>query len=109
MNLLKKWFLYQEEFFNIFIILTYVLLIISYLGFLKSAPNYLNDVNYYIKIYICLFLIIRFNPFARITEFTNLDRKIAFSSGLLILTTTVLNQYLVDTTEKIKNTIIDKF
>ena len=36
----------------------------------------------------------RFNPLRTHYEFTDLDRKIAFSAGAFILTTTALNQYL---------------
>ena len=99
---------YQNDAFTVFIILTYSVYILSAIGISKTAPAYLDDFDYYVKIYISLFLLWRFNMFRKI-EFNELDRKIAFSSGLLILTTTILNQYLVNTTEKIKNTIIDKF
>ena len=37
----------------------------------------------------------RFHPFRTNYEFTDLDRKIAFSAGLFILTTTALNEYLL--------------
>jgi hypothetical protein len=44
----------------------------------------------------------RFNPLRTHYEFTDLDRKIAFSAGAFILTTTALNQYLVEFKDKIK-------
>jgi hypothetical protein len=94
---------FQEYFFNSFIIITYILLILSFLGLSDSAPKYLNTLDYYIRIYICLFLIWRFNPLRSNYEFTDLDRKIAFSAGAFILTTTALNQYLVGFQEKIKS------
>ena len=69
-------------------------------------PNYyLDTMDYYIRIYICLFLMWRFNPLREKPEFTELDRKIAFSAGAFILTTTALNQYLVKFKEIIKNMI----
>jgi hypothetical protein len=91
----------QEKLFDIFIIISWILVVISALGFSQDASKFLQDLDYYVRIYICLFLIWRFNPFKRHYEFTNLDRKIAFSAGMFILTTTALNQYL----EKFKNTI----
>lgn len=91
----------QEKFFNIFIYTSYSLIILSALGLSKTAPKYLNDLDYYVKIYICLFLIWRFNPFVH-TVFTNLDKKIAFSAGLFILTTSALNTYF----SNIKNEVI---
>lgn len=84
----------QEILFNIFIVVTYLLIIISSFGLSDSAQKYLKMLDYYIRIYVCLFLMWRFNPFRSYYEFTNLDRKVAFSAGLLILTTTALNQYL---------------
>ena len=87
-----------------FIIISWILIIISALGFSQDASKFLEDLDYYVRIYICLFLIWRFNPFKTHYEFTDLDRKIAFSAGMFILTTTALNQYL----EKFKN-IIKKY
>jgi hypothetical protein len=95
----------QERFFNIFIILSYVLIFISFFGLSDSAPKYLESVDYYVRIYICLFLIWRFNPFRKVYKFTDLDRKIAFSAGLFILTTTALNQYLIDVKNKVQKIV----
>jgi hypothetical protein len=93
---------YQEYFFDLFIYISYFLIIVYALGISETAPKYLADLHYYVQIYICLFLIWRFNPFRTHYEFTNLDRKISFSAGLFILTTTVLNKYLIDFKDKIK-------
>jgi hypothetical protein len=94
---------FQENLFNLFIIISWTLIIISAVGLSQSTPKFLKDLDYYIRIYICLFLIWRFNPFRSHYEFTDLDRKIAFSAGLFILTTTVLNQYMVDIISNLKN------
>ena len=80
-------------------------MIISALGLSQAAPKYLYDLDYYVRIYICLFLIWRFNPFRSHYEFTDLDRKIAFSAGMFILTTTVLNEYLTDIINTLKKLI----
>jgi len=82
----------QEKFFSTFIYVSYFLIIIATLGISQLAPKYLNDIDYYVKMYVCLFLIIRFNPLRHV-EFTELDRKIAFSAGLFILTTTAIAEY----------------
>ena len=60
-------------------------------------------MDYYVKIYVCLFLMWRFNPLRTHYEFTRLDAKIAFSAGLFILTTTALNKYINTITSYIKN------
>jgi len=96
---LHKW---QERLYDIIIYVTYFLIIISSLGLSETAPKYLQSLDYYVRIYICLFLIWRFNPLRSKYEFTDLDRKIAFSAGVFILTTTALNQYLTTITNYIK-------
>ena len=99
---LHKW---QERLFDIFIYVSYLLIIVSSLGLSQSAPKYLQSLDYYVRIYICLFLMWRFNPLRSSYEFTELDRKIAFSAGAFILTTTALNQYLEYAKDKVKNLI----
>ena len=93
MKITDKLFNLQHDLFTVFIIVSYVLIVAMYLGLSSSAGSYLQIIDYYMKIYICLFLIWRFNPF-RTVVFTELDRKIVFSAGLFILTTTALNQYV---------------
>lgn len=100
-----KWQLhkFQEQFFDLVIYVSYILIILSSLGISEYAPKYLNNLDYYVRVYICLFLIWRFNPLRSHYEFTDLDRKIAFSAGAFILTTTALNQYLEIIKEFFKN------
>jgi hypothetical protein len=95
----------HERIFDIVIYITYFLIIISALDLSQSAPQYLQYLDYYIKIYICLFLMWRFNPLRKYYEFTRLDSKIAFSAGAFILTTTALNEYLIDFKDKIRTII----
>ena len=75
----------QESFFDIIMYISYILIIFSFFGLSSSAPIYLENLDYYIRIYICLFLIWRFNPLNQIDKFTKLDQKIAFSAGVFIL------------------------
>jgi len=101
----KAVFKFQNRFFDLFIIISWILLIVSALGVSQSAPKFLQELDYYVRIYICLFLIWRFHPFKSSYEFTDLDRKIAFSAGMFILTTTVLNKYLMDIVNTLKKLI----
>jgi len=84
----------QETAFDMFVIVSYILIILSFLGLSSNASLILSKIDYYVRVYICLFLIWRFNPFRSYYEFTNLDRKITFTAGLFILTTSVLSNYL---------------
>ena len=104
MKLNDKLFDLQHNLFTLFIIISYILIIAVYLGLSSSAGSYLHIIDYYMRIYICLFLIWRFNPFQKV-EFTELDRKIVFSAGLFILTTTALNQYITRAIQSIVPTI----
>jgi len=77
---------------TLFIYITYTLLLISILGLSDKGKEYLEILDKYMKIYVSIFLIIRFNPFTK-NEFNELDRKFAFTSGMFILTTSAIAQY----------------
>jgi len=91
----------QYQLFTIIIYVTWLLYILIALGLSANAPQYLDDLQYYVKIYVSLFLIYRFNPFRRV-QFTELDAKIAFSAGLFLLATTAINSILQNYLDKIK-------
>lgn len=95
----------HEKFFTGVLFVSYFLIFASFFGLSNTAPQYLATLDYYIKVYICLFLIWRFNPFRTLDKFTELDRKITFSAGLFILTTTALNNYVVLINDKVRNII----
>ena len=108
MGIYGKLHSFQEDGYNIVIYITYFLLILASLGISQYAPIYLNYLDYYVKIYVSLFLIIRFNPFIHL-KFTELDRKVAFTSGLFVITTTVIAQYFNQISNKTKTFIINQF
>ena len=99
---------FQAKIYDKIIYFTYFLMILSALGMSAYAPNYLSDLNSIVRIYICLFLIWRFNPLRKQVKFQDLDRKVAFSAGIFILTTTVLNDYLLQFKDKIINMIYNR-
>lgn len=94
----------QNTIFNYVIFISYFLYFIIALGFSTSAPQYLEDLQYWVKIYVSIFLIYRFNFFRKI-QFTELDRKVAFSAGLFLFTTTIFDQILTNYLTKIKNKV----
>ena len=85
----------QYKLFTMFLVLLYAFAFLSALGVYPNAHKYVETMDYYMRIYICLFLIWRFNPFST-HKFDELDKKIAFIAGVIILTTTALNQYLAE-------------
>jgi len=92
----------QDNLFDIFIILSYLSYGLILFGFSTKKPEYLMYLDNIVQVYISLFLIIRFNPFRKII-FTNLDRKIAFSAGLFLFTTTTINNIVVTYFDDISN------
>jgi hypothetical protein len=94
----------QSHFFNLFIILTYVSYIGIAIGIQIISPHNLHTLDYYVKIYVCLFLLYRFNPFRKI-EFNELDRKMAFSAGVFLLSTTFINEFIQRYTQLALNII----
>ena len=94
-------YLLQKHGFSIIIYLTWFLYFAILLGLSANAPQYLDDLQYYVKMYVSLFLIVRFNPFTRV-RFNELDGKIAFSAGVFLLTTTAINSFLEMYLDKLK-------
>lgn len=93
--------------FNIVVFFSYFLLIVSSLGLSENALIYLNKLSYYVKIYVCLFLIWRFNPLRTKYEFTDLDRNISFSAGVFILSTTALQKYLDNAKDRAQKILLN--
>ena len=84
---------FQENIFFLILIISWTLYFCIWVGLFASAPKYLSYLDFYVKIYVSLFLILRFNPFRKV-EFTALDREIAFSSGVFLFSTTYINELL---------------
>jgi hypothetical protein len=61
------------------------------LGIVGTKPEYIQTLETYIKVYVSLFLIWRFNPITATGKFTELDRKIVFAAALVVLSTSALN------------------
>jgi len=97
---------FQNRSFTLIIITFYILYAVSMLGLSRNAPQYIETLDTYVKIYICIFLIYRFNPLRTKIEFTELDRKIVFSAGLFILTTTAISSFATYYLDKAKTTLL---
>lgn len=107
--LLEKWkkkiHKSQEILFNAFIIIMYIVYIAVAIGLLPTFPLFITYLNWFIHIYICFFLLYRFNPLRHV-QFTELDRKIVFSSGLILFTTFILNSQTIDYFQNIFHRLI---
>ena len=95
----------QEIIYDYVLYFSYFLMFVSSLGLSIYAPKYLHTLTNVLSVYVSLVLLWRFNPFREKIKFTNLDRKIAFSAGLFMITTTFLNKYI----ELIKQYIVEQY
>lgn len=104
MRAIKNLYKLQDRIFTIIVYVTWILYFVIALGLSTNAPQYLKYLQYWVKIYISLFLIWRFNPLHKV-KFTALDAKISFSAGIFILTTTAIGNILENYLEDIKKGI----
>jgi hypothetical protein len=91
----------QNKTLDIILFVTYFLYFLLAIGVYFISPQYINLLHNIVKIYICFFLIYRFNPL-RITKCNHLDKRIAFSAGFFLLSTTIFEnilKYFISTTE----------
>ena len=90
----------QENIFDFTFLIIYILYFAIALGLSATAPKYLSFLDYYVKIYVSLFLIWRFNPFRHV-KFTSFDKKIVFNAGIFVLfATTSINEILINYVKK---------
>lgn len=83
--------------------LSYILYIVAFFQLDFYNPKYLDYLDEFMKYYVILFLLIRFNPFVKFA-FTEFDRTIVFSSAIFLLTTTTFSNIAkeIDFTELTK-------
>lgn len=89
----KKLHNFQNKIYDFVVYITWILYIAIAFGLFANAPQYLDKLNSFIKLYVSLFLIYRFNPLRKV-KFTELDVKIAFSAGIFLLATTAINSLI---------------
>jgi hypothetical protein len=85
--------IFQHTLVDLIQIVTIILYIIVSFGLSTMAPEYLSYLQQFLKIYVSLFLIYRFNDF-RTVHLTELDRKIGFNAGVLLIGSDIIN-YIV--------------
>ena len=86
----KKLHKIQEKIFGYITFAAFLLYLVIFFGLSISAPKYLIWLDRFIRVYVCGFLIYRFNPFRENVQFTSLDQKIVFTAAMLLVTSTFL-------------------
>ena len=80
-------FNWHESVYMTILYSSYILYFIAFTGILSLNPSYLSVLETFIKYYISIMLLIRFNPLVdrKITKF---DKKLVFTSALLLFIST---------------------
>ena len=72
-------------FINVSYVVFYFLVIF---GILADIPKVVSGIHYFVILYVALYLIVYYNPYLEFSEkykFKEVDRKIIFTSGILLL------------------------
>lgn len=100
-----------DKAYTYYIYASYILYISVLIGVFSTVPEYVNVINSFVKVSIACVLLYKFNPFQKNYVLTKFDKQIVFSSGIFLLLTTFVGEYLVSYESKIKmkfNQIIGK-
>ncbi len=90
-----KWY---QQIYLYSIYISFLLFALTFTGVANIEPLYAVYLRRFLQYYICLFLIIRFNPYIKHSNIskrdTLFDRKIAFTSGIFLLLSTSIMDYI---------------
>ena len=76
-------------------IFTFIIYLLTLFGIYKFNPIYLNNIETILKILIGFILIFRYNPLTYHNKnFKDIDRRICFSAGIILLLNTSIVLYL---------------
>ena len=80
--------------------------LLFFIGIFQEKPTLFIDFNFVVKVCLALFLIYRFNNYRKHEiKFTELDRKVCYSSGIYILIISFID-YINSYTDTIKKLIV---
>ena len=89
--------------YNFISIICYILIIVSVFVNSEKAEYIFKEIEYYLKLYMALYLIWRFNPYRKQINITILDRQIIYGSAFFILFVVVINKILLKHKDQIKS------
>ena len=77
---------FEYNFVVVFSWITKLTVLLFIIGVFENKPSIYLEFNFIVKVCLALFLVYRFNKYRKYKiEFTELDRKICYSSGMYIL------------------------
>lgn len=92
-----------DKAFDFYLIISYFVYIAVLLGIFTTVPSYLTILNSFVKLIISCVLMYKFNPLQKNYTLSRFDKKIVFSSGVYLLLTTFIGEYLVQYEDLIKS------
>lgn len=94
----KDFYNFELKFLNFISFITKVSFVLFIIGFFQTKNDYLVQFNFIVKLMLALFLVYRFNNYRKNKiEFTELDRKVCYSSGIFIILVSffdLINNYI---------------
>lgn len=77
----------------------HLLLVAIYLGAVYINPEYIDNASAFIRIFVCIFLLIRFHPFRK-HRLHRYDGQIIFIAAMFLLTNEGITQYILSNFDK---------
>jgi hypothetical protein len=102
----KNLYNFQYKFLTYFSYLVKISLVLYIIGAFSTKSKIILQINFFVKLFLGLFLVYRFSS-RRIhkVQFTDLDRKIAYSAGLYIIVIS-FSDFLASITETTRTHVI---
>ena len=102
----KNIYNFELYFLYFFSIITKATVVLFFIGFFQEKPSIIIKINSIVKFILGLYLMYRFNRYRKYKiEFTELDRKICYSTGLYIVLLS-LGEYILQLSYAIRSRII---
>jgi len=97
-----------HKYYRVYVFLSYIIYIIALFGINIISPEYIGLITSIIKICISFIIIYTFNPLKHKSVLTPFEKDLIFFSGISLLLTTFIGDYLLYKKHKIENKIKNK-
>ena len=94
---------YYENVYKYSLYLIYTLYVVSFLGVWNEAPIYLENINYFFKLFISIVLMYFFNPLQKDEPCTPIQKRIVFSAAFFLLASTTISAFKTNIVNFYKN------
>ena len=80
--------------FNFFTVISYILIAVGIFIKSEDSSEILEKIEFFLKLYMSIYLLWRFNPYRKQINITELDKRIIYSSAFFILFIIIINKLL---------------